>query len=375
MKRLMVALGVFTLLAAGTQKAAAQDFVLSISFDGGGWFDRSFNEGTWAGISETVRSLSATTDFDILIYNGAPETTTQGVRNLAEAGSNLHIAAGFSQEESIATVAAEFPWTSFLLIDGVAAGDNVRSVTFKDHEGSYLVGYLAGLMSQTGVVGFVGGMDVPLIRNFAQGYQLGVEAACAACTVLSENIGDTFEAWNDPVRARELASDMHAAGADIIYAAAGDSGNGVIEFVNDTRCYMPQQQLRSTPLSEVLSGITRDAQYDAACPLGSQPLFFIGVDSNQNYLGDLDGDPATMNHGLTSMLKRVDVVAGAAINDVVSGVFTSGWQELGLADNAVGYALDEYNEALLPQPVRDQLDQVRERIIQGELQVPPYAEE
>ncbi len=374
MKRFMVAAFAFILLAGGAQKAAAQDFVLSISFDGGGWFDRSFNEGTWAGISETVRALSATTDFDILIYNGAPETTTQGVRNLAEAGSNLHIAAGFSQEEAIAAVAAEFPWSSFLLIDGVAEGSNVRSVTFKDHEGSYLVGYMAGLMSQTGVVGFVGGMDVPLIRNFAQGYELGVQAACANCTVLSQNIGDTFEAWNDPVRARELASEMHSGGADIIYAAAGDSGNGVIDFVNDTRCFTPQGQLRSTPLSETVADMPKDPHYQSACPVGSQPLFFIGVDSNQNYLGDIDGDPSTLNHGLSSMLKRVDVVAGVAINDVVNGVFSSGWQELGLADNAVGYALDEYNEGLLPQSVREELDRVRERIISGELFVPPYAE-
>src|SRR5690554_2084006 len=183
-------------LVAG--KASAQDFVVSISFDGGGWFDRSFNEGTWAGITEAVRDLSAVTDFDILIYNGAPETTTTGVRNLAEAGTNLHIAAGFSQEEAIAQVATEYPWTSFLMIDGVVDNTNVRSITFKDHEGSYLVGYLAGLMSQTGVVGFVGGMDIPLIRNFAQGYELGVRAACSNCTILSQNLGDTFEAWNDP---------------------------------------------------------------------------------------------------------------------------------------------------------------------------------
>src|SRR5690625_4398599 len=245
MNRLMVAVRVFALLAVGAQRAAAQDFVLSISFDGGGWFDRSFNEGTWAGISETVRSLSATTDFDILIYNGAPETTTQGVRNLAEAGSNLHIAAGFSQEEAIAEVAAGFPWTSFLLIDGVAPGDNVRSVTFKDHEGSYLVGYLAGMMSQTGVVGFVGGMDVPLIRNFAQGYDLGVRAACPGCTVLAQYVGDTSQAPTHPQRAGEIAAAMHAEGADIIYAAAGDSSNGVIEFVNRTRCYVPQRTRRS----------------------------------------------------------------------------------------------------------------------------------
>src|SRR5690625_418695 len=100
MNRLLAVAAAILLLGAGAPRALAQDFVLSISFDGGGWFDRSFNEGTWAGISEAVRELAVTTDFDILLYNGAPETTTQGVRNLAAAGSNLHIAAGFSQEEA-----------------------------------------------------------------------------------------------------------------------------------------------------------------------------------------------------------------------------------------------------------------------------------
>ena len=372
MKRFATVFAALLALAGG--KAAAQDFVVSISFDGGGWFDRSFNEGTWAGITEAVRELSPLVDFDILIYNGAPETTTRGVRNLAAAGTNLHIAAGFSQEEAIGEVAAEFPWTSFLLIDAVAEGSNIQSVTFKDHEGSYLVGYLAGLMSQTGVVGFVGGMDVPLIRNFAQGFDLGVRAACATCTVLSENIGDTFEAWNDPVRAFELASGFHDQGADIIYAAAGDYGNGVIDFVNGQRCFEPTGQLRSTPLTGALAQLERDADYQAGCPAGSQPLFFIGVDSNQNYLGDIDGNPATMNHGLTSMLKRVDVVAATAIRDSIAGNFTGGWQELGLLENAVGYAVDEYNEALIPQEVRDQLEAVRQDIMAGRLSVPPYVE-
>lgn len=372
MRSVLTALLAVLALTAG--RAAAQDFVVSISFDGGGWFDRSFNEGTWAGITEAVRELSPVTDFDILIYNGAPETTTRGIRNLAAAGTNLHIAAGFSQEEAIAEVAAEYPWTSFLLIDAVAEGSNVRSVTFKDHEGSYLVGYLAGLMTQTGVVGFVGGMDVPLIRNFAFGYEQGVRAACATCTVHSSNLGDTFEAWNDPAGARALASSFQAQGADIIFAAAGDSGNGVIDFVTETRCFEPQGQLRASPLTAVLASIERDASWQADCSASSQPLFFIGVDSNQNWLGDTDSNPATLNHGLTSMLKRVDVVAASAIRDAVSGNFTVGWQEFGLAENAVGYAVDQYNEALLPAEVRDRLEAVRLDIVDGRLSVTPYSE-
>ncbi len=355
-------------------RALAQDFVLSISFDGGGWFDRSFNEGTWAGVTGAVQDLGASVDFDILIYNGAPETTITGVRNLAAAGTDLHIAAGFSQEEAIDIVAGEFPNSSFLMIDGIVDRPNVRSVTFKDHEGSYLVGYLAGLVSQTMVVGFVGGMDIPLIRNFNQGFELGVSAACPECEVIADYTGTTFEAWNNPGRARELAAFMRNMGADIIFAAAGDSGNGVIDYVNETRCYAGDHQVRTTALTDVVASLPKDPAYAAQCGPGTQPLFFIGVDSNQNYLGDTDADPATMNHGLTSMLKRVDVVSDAAIHDSVTGRFTGGWVELGLAENAVGMSVDDYNTALIPDAVMQELEAVRESIVSGALVVPPFAD-
>jgi basic membrane protein A len=361
-------------VALFTGTAAAQDFVVSVSFDGGGWFDRSFNEGTWSGVTRAVRDLSGRHDFDILMYNGAPETTTPGIHNLAAAGTDLHIAAGFLQEEAVAIVAAEFPRTNFLLIDGIADLPNVRSVLFKDNEGSYLVGYLAGLLSQTSVVGFVGGMDSPVIRNFQLGFEEGVSAACSSCTVLAEYVGDTYEAWEDPETAHELATAMHGVGADIIYAAAGDSGSGVIDFVTQTKCFQPSGMLRTTPLTPVIAALDKDPAYTQKCGPGSQPLFFIGVDTNQNYLGDTDGNPATMNHGLTSMLKRVDVVSHDAIVDAVSGVFRGGIHDLGLAEEAVGFALDEYNEPLLPDAVLQRINELQDRIIAGGLVVPAWQE-
>ncbi len=353
--------------------AFGQDLVVTVTFDGGGWFDRSFNEGTWSGLTRAVQELAGETAVDVLIYNGSADTTVTALRRMAATRLDLVVAAGFLQADAINTVSGEFPETRFVLIDEVATErPNVRSVLFKDQEGSYLVGYLAGTMSQTATVGFVGGMDVPLIRNFAQGYELGVRAACPECRVIVDMVGEDFTAWDDPETARALAQSHQQQGADIIFAAAGASGMGVIEYVNETRCYRPVGGLRTTPLTEVIANVTKDSAYAAACGSGTQPLFFIGVDSNQNYLGDTDGDPATMNHGLTSMLKRVDVAAYNAVYDTVQGTFTSGLTELGVAEDGVGYAVDDYNEALLPEDVRALLDTVRETIISGQVIVPDY---
>ena len=353
--------------------AFAQDLVVTVTFDGGGWFDRSFNEGTWSGLTRAVQELAGETAVDVLIYNGTADTTVTALRRIAATRLDLVVAAGFLQADAINAVSGEFPDVRFVLIDEVATyRPNVRSVLFKDQEGSYLVGYLAGTMSQTATVGFVGGMDVPLIRNFAQGYELGVRAACPECRVIVDMVGEDFTAWDDPATARKLAAAHQQQGADIIFAAAGASGMGVIDYVNETRCYRPVGGLRTTPLTEAVANMAKDPAYVAACAAGTQPLFFIGVDSNQNYLGDTDGDPATMNHGLTSMLKRVDVAAYNAVHDTVKGTFTAGLMELGVAEDGVGYALDDYNRALVPETIRNVLDTVRETIVSGQVVVPDY---
>ncbi|MDZ7706184.1 MAG: BMP family ABC transporter substrate-binding protein [Trueperaceae bacterium] len=366
------------LLVSLAPTAAAQDYIFSVTFDGGGWFDRSFNEATWTGLTRAVSDLSSDYDIDILIYDGSPDDANVGLRRIAASGVDLIVAAGFLQEAAIAEVSAEFPDVNFVLIDAVVDNPNVRSVLFREHEGSFLVGYLAGTMSQTGVVGFVGGLDSPLIRAFDVGYQAGVQAACPTCTILSSYIGDTVAAFNNPERAFELAAEQQAQGADIIYAAAGNSGNGVINFVTETLCYDPAGlpdgvTMRRTPLRSQVADISKSARYNQRCG-GREPLFFIGVDTNQNYLGDTDDDPATLNHGLTSMLKRVDVAAEDGAYDVVDGSFAGETLRLGLAENGVGYALDVYNEALVPDALRNSLESIRNEIISGERSVPDARE-
>ncbi len=354
--------------------ATAQDYVFGITFDAGGKFDGSFNEGTFNGLSDAVDELEGDEGLaiDVLEFEGTPDTAAEGLRNIAGQGAELILAPGFLQADAIAAVSSEFPETSFVLIDAQVENPNVRSVPFKEHEGSFLVGYLAGTMTQTGTVGFVGGMDIPLIRAFDLGYQEGVQAACPECRIVSNYVGSTPAAWNDPARARELATTQQAQGADIIYAAAGASGNGVIDFVNQTMCYQLQGEARETPLDAQLEGMQLSSAYEGNCGEGSQPLFFIGVDSNQNFRGDTDDNPETLNHGLSSMLKRVDVAAYTAVYDVVDGEFEGGLQNLGLAEDGVGYALDEYNQALIPQEVVDELDSVRQQIIDGEIVVTDF---
>lgn len=359
--------------------AFAQDYIFSVTFDGGGWFDRSFNEGTWTGLTRAVSDLSSDYTIDVLIYDGSPDSANVGLRRIAASGVDLIVAAGFLQEGAIAEVSAEFPNVNFVLIDAVVDNPNVRSVLFREHEGSFLVGYLAGTMSQTSVVGFVGGLESPLIRAFDVGYQAGVQAACPNCTILSAYIGDTVAAFNDPEHAAELAAQHQSQGADIIYAAAGNSGNGVINFVNETLCYDPAAlpegvSMRPSPLRSRVADIPKSDRYNQRCG-GREPLFFIGVDTNQNYLGDTDDNPDTLNHGLTSMLKRVDVAAENGAYDVVDGSFAGETLRLGLAENGVGYALDQYNEALIPESLRNNLEAIRNEIINGERSVPDPRED
>ena len=202
-------------------------------------------------------------------------------------------------------------------------------------------------------------------------------ACCATASSLAragsfQAVGVTPTAWNDPARAKELAVAQQAQGADIIYAAAGASGNGVIDFVKENMCF--QGATRTTALTEVLADVPLYPAYEAACPAGSQPLFFIGVDSNQNPFGDTDADPATLNHGLTSMLKRVDVAAYNAAFDVADGAFAPGTLVLGLAEAGVGYAVDEYNEALIPADLLTELEVIGDMIVSGQLVVEGYTD-
>ena len=238
----------------------------------GGKFDKSFNEAAYNG----AERFKEETGIEYLEFEVTNESQRdQALRRMARRGANVVVAVGFSFATPLEQIATEFPDTKFVIIDAVVEQPNVQSVVFKEHEGSFLVGMAAAMASETGKVGFVGGMDIPLIRNFAHGYQQGVKHVSPDAEVFVNMTGTTPAAWNDPAKGAELAQSQFDRGADVVYAAAGGTGLGVLQAAAD-----------SGKLS-------------------------IGVDSNQNYL-----HPGSV---LTSMLKRVDVAVYNAFKDAMEG--------------------------------------------------------
>ncbi len=307
----------------GMSAMAQADIKPAVVYDLGGKFDKSFNEGVWNGIQKFQNE----TGIEVMEFEVTNEAQReQAMRRMAERGATVILGVGFGQADAIATVSAEFPETQFSIIDvSWLSGDNLRQYAFKEHEGSYLVGVAAAKASQSGKVGFVGGMDIPLISRFACGYKGGVKSVNANADVYENMTGTTPSAWNDPAKGAELTRSQIDRGADVVYHAAGGTGAGVIQ---------------------------------AAADAGK---LAIGVDSNQNGMA-----PGSV---LTSMLKRVDVAAYNTFIDAYNGEFTSGVNILGVAEGGVDWALDENNASLITADIKDAVESARADILSGKVSV------
>ena len=304
---------------------AQQPVKPAIVYDKGGKFDKSFNEGVFIG-AEKFRKETGVEFRDFEPNNDAQ--IEQALRRFARDGNSPIIAVGFSQATALQNVAAEFPDLKFTIIDMVVDLPNVQSIVFKEHEGSYLVGLLGAMASKTNKLGFVGGMDIPLIRKFACGYVQGIKAAKPDAEIFQNMTGSTPAAWADPVKGGELAKSQIDRGADVIYHAAGGTGIGVLRAAAD------------------------------AGKLG------IGVDSNQNAL-----HPGKI---LTSMLKRVDVAAYNSFMAARNGGWKPGISVLGLKEGGVDWALDDNNRALITPEMKAAADKAKADIISGKIQVHDY---
>src|ERR687892_436428 len=316
-----------TLLVALTLAAvaAAQEFSPAVVFDMGGKFDKSFNEAAYAG-AERFKKETGIAYREFEVTNEAQRE--QALRNMARRGSHIVVGIGFSQASSMEKVAKEFPRTKFAIIDAVVELSNVQSIVFKEHEGSFLVGMAAAMASQTGKVGFVGGMDIPLIRKFAVGYDEGAKYVNPKIEIFQNMTGTTPAAWNDPTRGGELARSQFDRGADVVYAAAGATGLGVLQAAKD------------------------------------KGKLAIGVDLNQNHI-----HPGSV---LTSMVKRVDLAVYEAFKTARDGAWKPGVRNLGVAEGGVGYALDQHNRSLITPEMERRLTQARADIIAGKIKVTDY---
>ncbi len=304
---------------------AQADDKLAVAYDKAGKFDKSFNEDVWNG----VKRFTADTGISFREVDPTNEAQVeQGLKKLAKRGNSPIVAVGFSSANALSAAAQAYPDTKFTLIDMVVPEANVQNVVFKEHEGSFLVGALAALKSETGTIGFVGGMDIPLISRFGCGYEQGAKHINANITVLQKMTGSTPAAWGNPSKGGEITRSQIEAGADVIFAAAGGTGMGV---------------------------------YQAAADAGK---LAIGVDSNQNHL-----QPGTM---LTSMVKRVGVAAYKSYADAKDGTWSAGVTAMGLAEGGVDWALDEHNRALVTADMEAKVNAIKASIIAGDIAVHDY---
>ncbi len=291
---------------------------VGLIFAEGGLGDQSFNDAAYRGLMQAKEELPVEV---IYVEPADIAEMEEHQRAYADMGLDLVIVIGFIHQSALTEVSADYPHIHFAIVDDVVDNPNVTSLLFEEHEGSFLVGVVAGMMTKTNTVGFVGGMEVPLIRKFQVGFEEGVKWANPNAQVLVNYAG----AFDDPGRGRELAISQFERGADIIYHAAGGTGSGVI---------------------------------DAAA---SHDFYAIGVDSDQDYLA-----PGKV---LTSMIKRVDMAVYEVIKAAVEGTLEGGTWTFGVADGGVGTSEFTYTKDIIPQEVFDRLEEAKQKIISGEIKV------
>lgn len=312
---------------------------VGIVFDIGGKNDRSFNAAAWEGVQRAEK------DLPICLYDvepGNPTSIEPAMRAFAEKNFDLIIGVGFAQGPIMQKVATDYPSIKFAIVDGVPRSKdgelvfepNIDYLKFAEHEGSYLVGMIAASKSKTGTIGFLGGMDIPLIRRFKTGYAEGARSVNPSIKVIDNFVGVNDSAWNNPGKGKELSLAQIEKGADVIFTAAGNSGLGAFDAVEQ---------------------YGKNAQ-------GEANKFVIGVDSNQNGV-----KPGFV---LTSMVKRVDNAVYDAVKDVLEGKFQGGrFQFFGLDKDGVAYAMDDFNRALIPADVILKVEEARTKIGTGEIKV------
>jgi basic membrane protein A len=303
---------------------------VGIVFDIGGKDDRSFNAAALEGVRRAERELGIVLRD---VEPGNPTSIEPAMRAFAERGYDLVVGVGFAQAPIMEAVAKDYPNVNFAIVDGVSQLPNVASLVFREHEGSYLVGMLAARASKTGTLGFVGGMDIPLIHRFETGYEEGARAVNPNVRVIQNYVGVNDSAWNNPGKGKELSLSQIGKGADVIFTAAGNSGHGAFDAAEQ-------------------AGKGSD---------GKAKVYVIGVDSNQN--GDKPG------FVLTSMVKRVDNAVFDIVKDVQNRQFKGGLHVFGLDKEGVGYSLDQFNRDLIPPDALKEVEAARQKIISGEVKV------
>jgi basic membrane protein A len=303
-----------------TGGGTGKELRVGVVFDSGGRGDKSFNDSAWAGVERAKQDSAIKVS---AVDSKAAKDYEGNLTALADKGMDVIFAVGLAQQDALKTVAPKYPDIKFAIVDGEVDGPNIRNLKFTEEQGSFLAGYLAGLMTETGKIGFVGGMNIPLIGKFEAGYRAGAITANPAVQVLPAKF---TESWDDVGLGKAAARTLFDAGADIVYHAAGRAGLGVIDAAEETHRYA------------------------------------IGVDSDQDYVAE--------GSVLTSMVKKVDTAVFETITDVRNGTFTSGTKMYDLKANGVGLSEMKFTKDKIGAAKLAQVEAVRQKILDGSIKVP-----
>lgn len=325
MKKALHLILIFAAMAfAGNTQAGPK---IALVFDKGGKDDKSFNNSAYMGAMTAKEKLGAEVKY---VESPDDNSFESLLKSFAKKDYDLIVSIGVAQADALTKVAAQFPKQKFLAIDADVKAPNVMTALFQEHEGSYLVGAMAAMASKTGVIGFIGGMDIPLIRRFQMGYEAGAKKINPKIKVLVNYVGVTGDAWHNPAKGKELALAQVSGKADVIYHAAGASGAGLFDVLDEKK------------------------------------ILAIGVDSNQNWVR-----PGKV---LTSMMKRVDHAVFTATEDVTKNAFKAGVRRFGLKDQGIDVAIDSNNEKLVTPEMKKMVDGLKADILASKIVVPDYYE-
>ncbi|APJ02439.1 BMP family lipoprotein [Silvanigrella aquatica] len=309
---------------------------ICLVLDKGGKDDKSFNQSAFEGFTKAINNKKLNISPDSKYVTVREDTQSQQfIRSFSSGDCALVIAVGFNNADTVGKLAKNFPKQKYVLVDSLINEPNVRSISFQEHEGSFIVGYIAAMKTKTKQVSFIGGMEIPLIKRFAMGFEAGVKKYNSEIKITETYVGVTSSAWNNPSKAKEIALSKYNQGNDVIFVAAGGSSQGVFDAVAE---------------------VNKNKK--------SSTKFIIGVDSNQNHIA-----PGLV---LTSMEKKVDDKVYKSIEDFVENKFTTGVIKYGFADSGIDWSHDKHNEKLYTDKELKEIERIKNEIIENKIKVPDY---
>ena len=349
-------------------QASGRTLNVALIFDPAGRYDHGKNQSAQDGADRAVR------DFGVNVDTYTPQDAQDnraGTLKLAREGSDLVIGVGSFHMTGLAAAAQQYPKTAFALVDGLPSGGNTAGLRFRDNEGAYLAGYLAGTFSATAVVGMVAEAPGSGTARFVAAFQSGVRLVCPDCRIIVDHLDAGSRPEQDTVRAHTLAAAMMNEGADIIFDANLTGATGPVQAVRARQCLKEGALPRGVKFrSDLFAAVPKAEAYRGACKGEARPVFYIGWQDNSDVLGDTDADASTLNHGLTSIVRRVDNAVYSVIRDMVRG---QGWRpgerSFGLQNGGLEYAVDKYNAAIFSKGVVERLTKFIGLVVNGSIKI------